>query len=121
MEALVPTELCALVSGGLYRRFTVRRERWRYKGTAAPGQRRDHATRRQQAAHAEDDPGDAEQVGEPACQQYWGGDGRIDHREHGAEDAATQLRLRLLLQDRESRDEQRAELEAADEAKDHGE
>src|SRR5437879_1699108 len=60
MEALVPTELCALVPGGLYRRFTVRRERWRYEGTAAPGQRRDHATRRQQAAHTEDDPSHAE-------------------------------------------------------------
>src|SRR2546423_8276944 len=121
MEALVPTELCALVSGGLYRRFTVRRERWRYKGTAAPGQRRDHATRREQAAHAEDDPGDAEQVGEPACQQYWDGDGCVDHREHGAEDAAAQLRLRLLLEDGERRDEEHAELQAADETKHHRE
>src|SRR6266566_7077106 len=83
MEALVPTELCALVPGGLYRRFTVRRERWRYEGTATPSHRGDHATRRQQAAHTEDDPSHAEQVGEAARQEDRDGDGRVDHREHG--------------------------------------
>src|SRR6266550_8328499 len=114
MEALVPTELCARVPGRLYRRVAVRRKCWRHEGAAPTGQRRDHATRRQQAAHAEDDPGDTEQVGEPACKQDWDGHGRIDHREHGAEDAPAQLRLRLLLQDRERRDEERAELEPAD-------
>src|SRR5207244_1400578 len=61
MEALVPTELCARVPGRLYRRFAVRRKRWRHEGTAPTGQRRDHATRRQQAAHAEDDPGHAQE------------------------------------------------------------
>src|SRR3989442_10304827 len=121
MEALVPTELCALVPGRLYRRLAVRREARREKWTATPGQRRDHATRRQQAAHAEDDPGHAEEVGETARQEDRDGDGRVDHREHGAEDAAAQLRLSLLLQDRERRDEEHAELQAADETKDHRE
>ena len=37
MEALVPTELCARVPGRLYRRFAVRRKRWRHEGAAPTG------------------------------------------------------------------------------------
>ena len=38
-------------------------ERWRHQRTAAARQRREQAAGDQQAAHAKDDPGDAEEVG----------------------------------------------------------
>src|SRR6266849_2001306 len=120
MEALVPTELCALVTGRLYRRFAVRRQAWRNQRAAAAAQRRDQAAPHQQAAHAEDDPGDAEQVSEAARDQDGDGDGSVDHCEHRAEDTAAQLRFRLFLQDGEGRDEEHAELQAADEPKTTG-
>src|ERR1700737_1748888 len=115
------TQERAAVSGSvtpLYRRFTVRRQAGRHQRTAAAGQRRDQAAANQQAAHTEDDPGDAEQVGEAARHQDGNGDRSVDHREHRAEDADAQFRFRLFLQDREGRDEEHAEFQATDEPED---